>query len=306
MTANQCLQAGGGANQALLKFNPNIVNSNDNNFQDYPLQLSGARQGMAIRVDDWAPNHDFIAFFANGEMRGRIEGKNNFLFSTVNSEGSGIIESSPDFDSNEAQGDAGGPDSTQSAVNDVNNSLNEELPPTMTLAAANEANAEEIIELIILAIDFIGSVISAVSSFTSIPFDPVDIFEGALGAIISGADLGIFIGFGIANVGVAYESGSGDYAEWLEKENVEEVLSYGDIVGVVGGKISKNYATAEKFMVVSAAPAVIGNMPQPAEEHEFETVAFVGQVPVKVKGEVHIGDYILPSGDNDGFGTSRS
>ena len=31
-------------------------------------------------------------------------------------------------------------------------------------------------------------------------------------------------------------------------------------------------------------------------------VAFIGQVPVKVRGPVNSGDYILPSGLNDGIG----
>ncbi len=33
-----------------------------------------------------------------------------------------------------------------------------------------------------------------------------------------------------------------------------------------------------------------------------EKVAFMGQVPVKVFGKVNIGDYIIPSGKNDGIG----
>jgi hypothetical protein len=46
---------------------------------------------------------------------------------------------------------------------------------------------------------------------------------------------------------------------------------------------------------------VLGNMPQPDQEHLYEKVAFRGQVPVNVVGAVDIGDYILPSGNNDGL-----
>lgn len=108
------------------------------------------------------------------------------------------------------------------------------------------------------------------------------------------------------NVGIAFESGFGDYAEWLEKEDEKELFSYGDIVGVTGGKISKNASNADHFMVISKNPIVLGNMPAKENSKDFEKVAFMGQVPVKVKGIVNIGDYIIPSGFNDGFGIAIS
>ncbi len=103
-------------------------------------------------------------------------------------------------------------------------------------------------------------------------------------------------------LGIVYESGSGDYAEWLEKKSPAEVFSYGDIVGVKGGKISKSMANPDNYMVVSKSPIVLGNMPMAGKEDLSEKVAFMGQVPVKVRGKVEIGDYIIPSDLNDGFG----
>jgi hypothetical protein len=104
------------------------------------------------------------------------------------------------------------------------------------------------------------------------------------------------------HVGVSYESGSGDYAEWLEKVNHRETFSYGDIVAVVGGKISKRMPGAARFMVVSQSPIVLGNMPPAGRQNDYEKIAFMGQVPVKVRGKVNIGDYILASDLDDGFG----
>ena len=43
-------------------------------------------------------------------------------------------------------------------------------------------------------------------------------------------------------------------------------------------------------------------MPANGKEHEFEAVAFMGQVPVSVLGAVTKGDFILPSGGNHGLG----
>ncbi|MEO1031663.1 MAG: hypothetical protein AAFX55_09685 [Bacteroidota bacterium] len=102
--------------------------------------------------------------------------------------------------------------------------------------------------------------------------------------------------------GVSYASGAGDYAEYLLRENRNESMTYGDIVSVNGGKISKNTSGDHRKMVISYKPAVLGALPQPHLEKYYEKVAFMGQVPVKVFGKVNIGDYILPSGNNDGLG----
>lgn len=107
-----------------------------------------------------------------------------------------------------------------------------------------------------------------------------------------------------ANIGVTYESGSGDYAEWLERKKGERDMQYGEIVGVKGGLISLNTKSVDHFMVVSTRPIVLGNSPQPEKAASFEKVAFMGQVPVKVAGAVAVGDYILPSGNNDGLGVA--
>lgn len=106
--------------------------------------------------------------------------------------------------------------------------------------------------------------------------------------------------------GVSYASGAGDYAEYLKRLDPKETMVYGEIVGLTGGKISKNTQGAERMMVISFKPAVLGALPQEPEEHLFEKVAFMGQVPVRVFGSVNIGDYILPSGNNDGLGIALS
>ncbi len=105
--------------------------------------------------------------------------------------------------------------------------------------------------------------------------------------------------------GVTYESGSGDYAEWLERIDPDEQLTAGEIVGLHGGKISKETKGADQVMVISHRPIVLGNMPRKDKEL-YEKVAFMGQVPVRVIGEVKKGDYIIPTGDHDGSGRAVS
>lgn len=104
------------------------------------------------------------------------------------------------------------------------------------------------------------------------------------------------------NGGVIYESAYGDYAEYLERQDPNEKLYVADIVGVKGGKISRNTDGAEQFMSISLAPIVLGNMPQDDVIHNYDKVGFMGQVPVKVRGKVKSGDYIIPSGRHDGEG----
>ena len=134
------------------------------------------------------------------------------------------------------------------------------------------------------------------------PHDPKDIFSEALSLYNSIISSVLYSTYTAVNLGVAYESGAGDYAEWLPRNNPDEVINPGDAVGVIGGKISKEFIHAEKFMAVSSAPIVLGNMPkQKKDERILEKVAFMGQVPVKVQGGVNIGDYILPSGEGNGI-----
>ena len=108
-------------------------------------------------------------------------------------------------------------------------------------------------------------------------------------------------------IGVTYASGAGDYAEWLPRKDGERDLSFGEIVGVYGGQVSLNTENRPShFLVVSRQPILLGNAPQEVDKEGFEKIAFMGQVQVKVAGSVSSGDYILPSGNNDGLGIAVS
>lgn len=106
------------------------------------------------------------------------------------------------------------------------------------------------------------------------------------------------------DIGVTYESGAGDYAEWLKRAPRERDINYGEIIGIKAGLVSLNTSDADHIMVVSKRPAVLGNAPQMQERPNFEKIAFMGQVPVKVSGPVALGDFIVASGNHDGFGVA--
>jgi len=100
--------------------------------------------------------------------------------------------------------------------------------------------------------------------------------------------------------GVTYGSKGADYAEWLPKIDPADRFQIGQIVGVIGGKVSLKTEGAEQIMAVSRAPVVVGNVPPEADKHKYVTVGFMGQLPVVVRGKAKAGDYIVPSGLEDG------
>ncbi len=104
------------------------------------------------------------------------------------------------------------------------------------------------------------------------------------------------------SIGIEYSSGNGDYAEWLERANPKEDISFGDIVAVKGGKITKDIAGAEQIMAVSKKPIVLGNVPAESKTVLGNNIAFMGQIPVKVIGAVQSGDYIVAKSEIPGYG----
>ena len=125
--------------------------------------------------------------------------------------------------------------------------------------------------------------------------------------VLAGAALATYNTFANKDMGLTYSSGGADYAEYLKRKDVNEIMKPGDIVGVTNGEISKFIdEKTQKILVVSTSPAVLGNLKPNSEINQYEKVAFLGQVPVRVNGVVTAGDYILPSGKNDGTGIAVS
>lgn len=258
---------------------------------NYPVLVEGSNQGIAIKINGFRGNGtNFISFWDTGldentsTMWGRIEGENVIEFE--NDADYLFDKSGLDYDIFDAGFDVG-------------------------LAGAEVLF--NIAKLYYTSTDIracfgIGSCVT-VPPYAEIGFIIAD------GIILAGqlVTAGIGLDKALDNnrdyddkkrefQGVTYASGAGDYAEYLMRLNANEEMSYGDVVGVTGGKISKNTESVERVMIVSFKPIVLGNMPQQNEENLYEKVAFMGQVPVKVYGNVNIGDYIIPSGRNDGIG----
>ena len=126
-----------------------------------------------------------------------------------------------------------------------------------------------------------------------------------------------------------------DYAEYLEKDLVDDVIAKGDIVGIKpNGKLTKKWSEAKSFLIKSTNPSFVGGdswasdigtpPPKPddasgdndimhkwkydtivyeakmeAARAKVDRMAYSGQVPVSVYGAT-AGDYIIAiQGEND-------
>jgi len=274
----------------------------DTNINNYPLKIEGGQQGLAIVVNEGRTNdNNFISFWDNTAssspalsganvtttsptMWGRIEGETPDEFG--NNADHVFTQFQLAYD-------------TASSTFDLFTAFSSSVVSVADNVAAATSTTVVVgpvpgVTLPIPSLN-VSSKVKIVSS----------VAEKVAATIVELASIGNIIWYNTNKnkfQGVTYASGAGDYAEYLLRQNISEEMAYGDIVGVNGGKISKDLSNAERILVISYKPIVLGNMPQPNREAEYEKVAFMGQVPVKVFGRVNIGDYILPSGKNDGIG----
>jgi hypothetical protein len=106
--------------------------------------------------------------------------------------------------------------------------------------------------------------------------------------------------------GIVLTSSGADYAEYIRKENPTDVIAACDIVGVKNGRVSKTTMGADRIMVVSQKPIVVGNTPDNDDLSKYALISFVGQVYVNVDQPVRSGQYIVASGKNDGMGVPKN
>jgi hypothetical protein len=259
----------------------------DTNINHHVMLIEGGRQGLAIKVNGGRDNTtNFITFFddLSDQSWGRIEGERVEDF--VNNADYQFGLETLEYDSYDAIFDTG------VAAYEFAKSLG-----TIGIASTSSTGCVGFGACVTAPIPswIIGSTAQSIVA-------GLQIVAAGVGIGITQGNLNYYQDYKAMLEGVTYASGAGDYAEYLLREDVNEKMVFGDIVGVKGGKITKNLLGADRMMVVSYKPIVLGNMPEPNRESEYEKVAFMGQVPVKVFGKVNIGDYIIPSGKNDGIG----
>ncbi len=165
---------------------------------------------------------------------------------------------------------------------------------------------EYIFDQAIFALQTGAQIANLATALAAAVVDPGNAIIEGVNSVTLAAEITGYQVFAFSNLGVTYESGSGDYAEWLPRLDPHENIDFGQVVGVYGGKITKRTEGAPQVMVVSRSPIVLGNMPPDSiGTANCEKVGFMGQVPVWVLGSVFQGDYILPSGGNNGMAIAK-
>ncbi len=264
----------------------------DGNYHAYPLRVQGGNQGIAIKVNANDPQRttNFVTMFdGSGDVMGRIEG-----FQALEEVAGGIVDA--------IIGDEPGFDDV------VGNSTDhDQAPSSIPSQMADFYGTNYGYGLISSSVDFVYTIVQfainviAAGGTLCLGGDCDDAVWSAINVIVEGIKLGSYVVSNEINKGIAFESGGADYAEWLPKADLKEGFTYGQVVGVKGGLISKEFTDAGKFMIISQNPTVIGAMPVEGSERMYEKIAFMGQVPVRVIGVAKRGDYILPSGNGDGM-----
>ena len=274
-----------------VTINANMPGTDQNSYDNYPLRVEGNDQGIAVKLTASTPlpGNNFMTFFdSGGNAVGRIEGSSGIA--------QGLRAAVISLVGTPSIGDA------FLASQDKDQGVDESIPGSAAdFFTSNYAFGayQQTLDLVADIIRLITNIIGA--SGLCVTGDCDDVIWSAVDVIVGGLQLGGYVAWNESQTGVAFESGSADYAEWLPKANDHEQLLFGEVVGVKGGQISKTFLDAEKFMVVSNAPAIIGGAPDQKEMPNYSKIAFMGQVPVKVLGQVCKGDYILPSGKGDGM-----
>ena len=99
--------------------------------------------------------------------------------------------------------------------------------------------------------------------------------------------------------GVTYKTSGADFAEELPVAAGTPAPEAGDLVAVRGDEISLTVGGADHLMIVSGQAAMTGNV-KPDADGRRVPVAFVGQVPVHLRGTAEVGDLVVASGRDDG------
>ena len=255
-------------------------------YYAYPLLVEASKQGIAIKVNDpRAIRNNYISFWDSGdEMWGRIEGI------TLDE-----LEDDPEYQTEHAVR------ITDIVINSIEAGLaivgSGQAVVKLTAAATSSTACVGLGACVTAPIP---SLIAESSSNLIVKIAAAVAIAGNLGLAI--AEEIAFVHFSRENIGVSYQSGAGDYAEWLPKMDPSETFANGELVGVTNGMVTRNIWDAEKIMITSTRPIVLGNMPPAGDdENNYVKVAFIGQVSANVVGPVQPGDYILPSEIGSGF-----
>jgi hypothetical protein len=101
-------------------------------------------------------------------------------------------------------------------------------------------------------------------------------------------------------------SRGGDFAEFHKRAPCEPPFEEGDLVAFGPRGLTRETRGAQKLGVISRRAVITGTTPDKCEVDDYDTVAYVGLVPAKIRGQVTANDFLAPSGKADGTAVAMS
>jgi hypothetical protein len=101
--------------------------------------------------------------------------------------------------------------------------------------------------------------------------------------------------------GVVLTATTGDFAEYHCRDSTQPAFEEGDVVGFGPQGLTRATKGMRQLGVISRQAIVAGSRPPPsADLSQWDLVAYIGRVPVKVIGSANQDDFLAPSGREDG------
>lgn len=115
-------------------------------------------------------------------------------------------------------------------------------------------------------------------------------FSDEQGRVKGGIDLG--------KKGPRFSGTSGDFAEYHPRDVTQHPFEEGDLVGFGHAGLTRNTTGMRQLGIISRQAIVVGSVP--TDSNLSDTVAYIGKVPVKLRGSARKDDFLVPSGREDG------
>lgn len=106
--------------------------------------------------------------------------------------------------------------------------------------------------------------------------------------------------------GPRFSGTTGDFAEFHKRDPMQPAFEEGDLVGFGESGLTRVTKGMRQLGVISRQAIVAGSVPDgSADLSGYDTVAYLGRVPVKVRGSAAKHDFLVPSGKDDGTAVAK-
>lgn len=113
-------------------------------------------------------------------------------------------------------------------------------------------------------------------------------------------------GVDLGSKGPRFSAASGDFAEYHPRDPTQQPFEEGDLVGFGPAGLTRKTKGSCQLGVITRQAIVVGSAPAESDLSGWDTVAYIGRVPVKLLGGAKRDDFLTPSGKEDGTAVATS